>query len=51
MLLSFVPAPEEEDPTMAVIKVATTTAALLLGGMAVYVVGNARARRSPVTGS
>ncbi|HEY0341334.1 MAG TPA: APC family permease [Steroidobacteraceae bacterium] len=44
MLLSFVPSPEEENPTSAVLKVAMTTGALLLGGAGVYVIGSVRAR-------
>ena len=46
MSLAFVPPPDEQDPVMAVVKVAVTTAALLLGGVGAYVWGNVRVRRA-----
>lgn len=45
MVISFVPPPDEVHPTLAVLKVAGLTTVVLLGGSAVYAVGNARARR------
>ena len=44
--LAFVPPPEEPNPAMAILKVTALTAALLLGGAALYAAGNARVRRS-----
>lgn len=43
--LGFVPSPDEENPAIAVLKVAGTTTTLLLAGAAVYFAGSARARR------
>jgi len=44
--LAFLPPPDEPQPTMAVLKVAGVTAALLLAGAAVYAAGRVRLRRS-----
>jgi hypothetical protein len=41
-----VPAPDEPNPTLEVLKVAGITAVLLVGGTALYVIGNARAPRA-----
>ncbi|MGP8034243.1 MAG: APC family permease [Steroidobacteraceae bacterium] len=47
MALAFVPPPEEMNPTLAVIKIAGLNAVLLLGGVAIYLIGSAaRARRT-----
>jgi hypothetical protein len=43
--LGFVPSRDEENPAIAVLKVAGTTTTLLLAGAAVYFAGSARARR------
>jgi amino acid transporter len=43
--LGFVPSRDEENPAIAVLKVAGTTSTLLLAGAAVYFAGSARARR------
>jgi len=45
MAISFVPPPEEEHPTLSILKVAGLTTVLLLGGSALYAVGAFRARR------
>jgi glutamate:GABA antiporter len=45
MTLAFLPPPEESNPTLAILKVAGLTAALLVSGAMIYVVGSARARR------
>jgi amino acid transporter len=45
MVISFVPPPDEEHPLLAVVKVGGLTAALLLGGAALYAAGSIRARR------
>jgi glutamate:GABA antiporter len=45
MVISFVPPPDEEHPTLAVIKIGGLTAVLLLGGAALYAAGSLRARR------
>jgi glutamate:GABA antiporter len=45
MAVSFVPPPEEGAPLLAVIKIGGLTAALLIGGIVLYVVGSIRARR------
>jgi hypothetical protein len=45
MAISFVPPPEEEHPTLSILKVAGLTTALLLGGSVLYAVGASRARR------
>lgn len=45
MALAFVPPPNEQHPAMATIKVGGMTAAILLGGAAVYFAGCARAKR------
>jgi amino acid transporter len=42
MVISFVPPPDEVHPTLAVLKIAGLTTVLLLGGTAVYAVGNLR---------
>ena len=46
MAIAFVPSPDEHHPAIAVLKVAGMTLTLLLAGAAIYLVGNARARRS-----
>ena len=46
MALAFLPPPDEVNPTLAVLKVAGFNAVLLLGGVAIYLLGNARARRA-----
>jgi amino acid transporter len=46
IVLSFVPSPDEPNPTLEILKVAGTTAVLLIGGSAIYIFGNARARRA-----
>jgi amino acid transporter len=50
IVLAFVPAPDEANPTLEVLKVAGITAVLLLGGAAVYIVGNVRARHAAAAG-
>jgi hypothetical protein len=45
MAISFVPPPEEEHPTLSVLKVAGLTTVLLVGGSVLYAVGAFRARR------
>jgi amino acid transporter len=42
MVISFIPPPDEEHPTLAVIKIAGLTAILLLGGAALYLKGRSR---------
>lgn len=42
MLISFIPPPDEERPTLAVIKIAGLTGILLLGGAALYFKGRSR---------
>jgi len=46
MAIAFVPSPDEHHPAVAVLKVAGMTLTLLLAGAAIYLAGNARARRS-----
>lgn len=46
MAIAFVPSPDEHHPAIAVLKVAGMTLTLLLAGAAIYLAGNARARRS-----
>ena len=46
MAIAFVPSPDEHHPALAVLKVAGMTLTLLLAGAAIYLAGNARARRS-----
>jgi hypothetical protein len=45
MAISFVPPPEEQHPTLSILKVAGLTTVLLLGGSALYAAGTIRARR------
>jgi amino acid transporter len=45
MAISFVPPPEEEHPTLSILKVAGLTTVLFLGGAALYAIGAIRARR------
>jgi glutamate:GABA antiporter len=45
MVISFVPPPDEDHPTLAVIKIGGLTAVLLLGGAALCAAGSLRARR------
>jgi len=45
MVISFVPPPDEEHPTLAVVKIAGLTAVLLIGGAALYAAGSVRTRR------
>jgi glutamate:GABA antiporter len=45
-VLAFLPPPDEPNPTLAILKVASVTAALLLGGALVYAIGSLRARRA-----
>jgi hypothetical protein len=46
MAIAFVPSADEHHPAIAVLKVAGMTLTLLLAGAAIYLAGNARARRS-----
>jgi glutamate:GABA antiporter len=46
IVLAFLPPPDEPNPTLAVLKVAAVTAALLLGGALVYAIGSLRSRRA-----
>jgi len=43
--LAFVPPPDHQNPAIAVLNVAGMTAAILVGGAAIYFTGCARARR------
>jgi amino acid transporter len=45
MAISFVPPPEEEHPTLSILKVAGLTTVLLLGGSALYAIGAFRGRQ------
>jgi glutamate:GABA antiporter len=45
IIVAFIPPPDEEHPTMAVLKVAGVTAVLLLMGASLYGIGTLRARR------
>ena len=45
MIVSFVPPPDEEHPTVAVIKIGGLTAALLLSVAALYAMGSSRTSR------
>jgi glutamate:GABA antiporter len=51
IVLAFLPPPEESRPAIAVLKVAATTAALLLAGAAFYIAGTLRVRRTMVRAS
>ena len=45
MIVSFVPPPDEEHPTVAVIKIGGLTSVLLLSGAALYAMGSSRTSR------
>jgi hypothetical protein len=46
IILAVVPRPDEPNKVLAVIKIVGMTAAMLAGGVAIYVVGKRRARRA-----
>jgi len=50
IVLAFVPAADEPNPTLEVLKVAGITAVLLIGGAAVYIAGSVRTRRAAAVG-
>lgn len=49
--LSLVPRPDEPDKVMSVVKVIGMTGVMLLTGIAIYVIGSARARRAARQGA
>jgi amino acid transporter len=46
IVLAFVPPPDEPNPALAIFKVASVTAVLLLAGAMIYANGSARSRRA-----